>query len=412
MQREQHAAVTGKPAAGQAGKRGVLTISAGDNFLPGPQLAASGADPAQPIYDATAFAAAGFDVSIFGNHDFDQTPDFLARWLTDVGSGTTFVSGNLGFDAEPALLAQVQDGTIVSTHVAKIKGEQVGIIGLTTPQLPQLTSSRGVTVDPDLATIANAQAAAYAKAGVDKVVLVSHLQDIRNEVALAGQLHGVDVIVGGGGHELLAGPGDAPVANGLSPAAPFLTPAGPYPLTPTDADGKVVPVVTTNALYTYVGRLVVTFDDAGEVLRGRRGLQAAAGPRRRPERQPADPTVAREVAPAAGAVLRQLPRPAGRRHLRGAAERRPQRRPQQGDQPRGPGRRLPAGRRPARGRGRRGDRPRRGDPERRRHPQRLRAARRAGHRAGHLRRAAVRQLRRRRAGDAGRHVHRRGGAGA
>src|SRR4051812_47532591 len=120
IQQQQKLAVTGKPAAGQAAKRGVLTISAGDNFLPGPQLAASGADPAQQIYDATAFAAAGFDVSIFGNHDFDQTPDFLARWLTDVGSGATFVAGNLGFSAEPQLLAQVQDGTIVSTHVEKI----------------------------------------------------------------------------------------------------------------------------------------------------------------------------------------------------------------------------------------------------------------------------------------------------
>jgi len=259
IQQQQKAAVTGKPGAGQAGKRGVVTVSAGDNFLPGAQLAAS-EDSGAPIYDATAFSAAGFDVSIFGNHDFDQTPDFLAQWLGDVSSDTAFVSGNLGFDAEPALLARVQDGTIVTTHVVKERGEEIGFIGLTTPELPRLTSSRGVTVDPDLAGIANAQAAAYAEAGVDKVVLVSHLQDIDNEVALAGQLSGVDLIVGGGGHELLADAGDPLVANGV-------TPYGSYPLTPTDADGDVVPVVTTNALYTYVGRLVVTFDEDGELLR-------------------------------------------------------------------------------------------------------------------------------------------------
>jgi 5'-nucleotidase len=258
LQREQRAATTGRPAAGQAGKRGVLTISAGDNFLPSAQLAASGDDPAQPVYDALAFNAAGFDVSILGNHDFDLTPDFLARWLDDV-EGTTFVSGNLGFEAEPELLARVQDGTIVTSHVERIRGEQVGVIGLTTPELPRLTSSRGVTVDPDLAGIANAQAAAYAAAGVDKVVLVSHLQDIDNEVALAGQLSGIDVIVGGGGHELLADAGDPLVPNGV-------TPYGSYPLTPIDADGEVVPVVTTNALYTYVGRLVLNFDADGELL--------------------------------------------------------------------------------------------------------------------------------------------------
>ena len=258
LQQQQALAETGRPGAGQAGKRGVLTISAGDNFLPGPQLAAS-EDSGPPIYDATAFDAAGFDVSILGNHDFDLTPDFLADWLDDVDPSTAVVSGNLGFAAEPRLLAALADGTIVRTHVEKVRGERIGIIGLTTPDLPRLTSSRGVTVDPDLAGIANAQAAAYAAAGVDKVVLVSHLQDIDNEVALAGQLRGVDVIVGGGGHELLASPGDPLVANGV-------TPYGPYPLKPLDADGDVVPVVTTNALYTYVGRLVLTFDDAGEVL--------------------------------------------------------------------------------------------------------------------------------------------------
>lgn len=95
IQQQQRAAKTGRPGAGQAGKRGVLTISAGDNFLPGPQLAASEGS-GQPLYDATAFSAAGFDVSIFGNHDFDLNPDFLAQWLGDVTSDTTFVSGNLG----------------------------------------------------------------------------------------------------------------------------------------------------------------------------------------------------------------------------------------------------------------------------------------------------------------------------
>ena len=258
IQQQQKLATTGKPGAGQAGKRGELTISSGDNFLPGPLLAAS-EESGEPIYDATAFSEAGFDVSIFGNHDFDQNPDFLAEWIGDVTSDTAFVSGNLGFEAEPALLAYVQDGTIVTTHVEKIKGEEVGIIGLTTPELPRLSSSRNVTVDPDLAEIANAQAAAYAEAGVDKVVLVSHLQDIDNELALAAELSGVDVIVAGGGHELLTDAGDPVVPNGIARY-------GSYPQTPTDADGDIVPVVTTSALYSYVGRLVVTFDDAGEIL--------------------------------------------------------------------------------------------------------------------------------------------------
>lgn len=239
-------------------KTGVITISAGDNFLPGPELQASEASGG-PIYDATAFAAAGFDVSIFGNHDFDLTPDFLGQYLEDVGDDVTFVSNNLGFEDEPALLAQVEDGTIVTTHVERIRGERIGIIGLTTPDLRNLSSPRNVTVDPDLAGIANAQAAAYADAGVDKVILVSHLQDIDNEVKLAAELHGVDIIVGGGGGELLADPGDPIIPGGEIYKS--------YPIDAVDADGRTVPVVTTSGVYQYVGRLVVTFDRNGEILR-------------------------------------------------------------------------------------------------------------------------------------------------
>ncbi len=275
LQQQQKLATAGKPGPGQAGKRGVITISSGDNFLPGAQLAAS-EESGLPIYDATAFAAAGFDVSVLGNHDFDQSPDFLGQYLEDLGTATTFVSGNLGFADEPALLAQVEDGTIVTSHVEKVEGERIGIIGLTTPELPELTSVGDVTVDPDLAAVANAQAAAYAEAGVDKVILVSHLQDIDNEVALAARLSGVDVIVGGGGHELLADPGDALVPNGVKVV-------GSYPLDVADSTGSIVPVVTTAALYTYVGRLVVNFDEEGELLSIDEGLSrpipvAAQGP--------------------------------------------------------------------------------------------------------------------------------------
>lgn len=261
VQRERAAVDEAERPGGQTGKRGVLTISAGDHFLPGVQLAAS-EDSGEPIYDAAAFAAADWDVATFGNHDFDLTPDYLARWLADAeasGSETLFVTNNLGFEAEPQLLARVDDGTIVTSHVEKVKGERIGIIGLITPDLPELTSLRDVTVDPDLVKIANAQAAAYERRGVDKIVLVSHLQNIQNEVELAKELSGIDVIVGAGGGELLADPGDPVIPNNTRVA-------GSYPIDAKDRDGALVPVVTTTGLYQYVGRLVVNFDAEGELL--------------------------------------------------------------------------------------------------------------------------------------------------
>lgn len=258
FQQLEQEALEADRAPGHAGKRGVVTISAGDNFLPGPNLSAS-EDSGVANYDAQAFSAAGFDVSALGNHDFDLGPDYLADWLGDVSSDTAFVSNNLGFEAEPQLLARVEDGTIVTSHVEKVKGERIGFIGLTTPDLPQLTSLGEVTVDPALAEIANAQAAAYAEAGIDKVILVSHLQDIDNERALAAELTGIDIIIAGGGGEVLADADDPIVPTGA-------TRYGDYPVIETDADGDEVPIVTTTGLYQYVGRLVVTFDRDGEII--------------------------------------------------------------------------------------------------------------------------------------------------
>ncbi len=255
LQREQRAA--------QRAKTPLLTLNGGDNFLPGAQLDASRDEDAERFYDARAFEEGRFDVSAIGNHDFDLGPDFFAEYLGEVDR-TPFVAANLDVSGEPALRARADDGTIVASTVVRDRGQEFGVIGLTTPELPELTTVGEVTVDPDLAGIANAQAAALAERGVDKVVLISHLQDIDNEIALVPQLTGVDVVVGAGGGEVMASPGDP-----LLPQDAVSTDAAgaplSYPTVVTAADGAAVPVVTTSGLYRYLGKLVLTFDGEGDL---------------------------------------------------------------------------------------------------------------------------------------------------
>ncbi len=246
------------------GKRGVLAVSGGDNFLPSAQLSASRQTEGHTIYDAVAFNALDYDASIFGNHDFDLGPPFLADFLGQV-EDTTFSSANLDFTGEPGLQAFVDDGLIVRAHVVKERGERIGVIGLTTPDLPELTSLGEVEVDPALAEIANATARAFERSGVDKVVLVSHLQDIDNELALVPDLQGIDVVVGAGGGEVMADADHRLLPEDSRSVDPAAVPYE-YPEVRTAADGARVPVVTTSGLYRYVGRLVVTFDRDGEVL--------------------------------------------------------------------------------------------------------------------------------------------------
>jgi 5'-nucleotidase len=266
----------GSAGAGGAAKHGVVTVSAGDNFLAGPELSASLNDDgtaSDPIYDALAMELTGYDASTIGNHEFDFGPDFFAEFVQEVvdaeDGSFPFMSSNLDFSEVAALQALVESEDIVKTHVVEKAGEQIGLIGLTTPELPAVSSPGDVTViDRALAAITQEQVDALTADGVDKIVLVSHLQDIDNERALAGELSGVDVIVGGGGGELVANNDDALIPGDDRAINPDTGAPYRYPIVEKDADGDWLPIVTTPGEYAYVGKLVVSFDTAGEVIPG------------------------------------------------------------------------------------------------------------------------------------------------
>lgn len=84
-------------------------------------------------------------------------------------------------------------------------GDQVHIIGPTTERLPYISRPRDVVVT-EVAGAVQAQIDALAAAGVSRIILISHLQSILEDLALAAQLRGLDVMIAGGGDELLANP--------------------------------------------------------------------------------------------------------------------------------------------------------------------------------------------------------------
>jgi 5'-nucleotidase len=106
---------------------------------------------------------------------------------------------------------------------------------------------------------------------VNKIILISHLQSIEEDLALAGELTGVDVMVAGGGDELLANEGDLLVPGDGTEDNPIF---GPYPVIATNKRGRDIPVVTTKGSYNYVGKLVVNFNRRGRVV----GIGNASGP--------------------------------------------------------------------------------------------------------------------------------------
>lgn len=250
-------ATTGRPKPGQSPWRGEITLSGGDNFLAGPEFSAS-LEPGAPFYDAVAVDRIGYDASAIGNHEFDFGPEVFADFITEFDGSLDFVSANLDVSGEPTLEAHAEDGTIIRSTVLRSIGGRIGLIGLTTPELPALSSPRNVTVDGELAGITNGLARDFARRGIDKVILVSHLQDIDNELALVPQLEGVDAVVGAGGGEILAGPQDRLIPGDVAERG--------FPLYAEDRTGRQVPVVTTTGDYKYIGRLVLNFDRHGNVI--------------------------------------------------------------------------------------------------------------------------------------------------
>jgi 5'-nucleotidase len=241
-------------------KRGVMMVSSGDNFLAGPEFSAS-LDKGVPFYDTIAMDLIGYDAVAIGNHDFDFGPDVLADFIEGYQwTSPPYLSANLDYSGEPRLQALFDAGRIANSIVVKERGDLIGIVGATTPALRFISSPRDVGVDPDVTAAIQGEVDELEMMGVNKIILISHLQSIEEDLALALTLDGVDVMVAGGGDEVLANPGDP-----LIPGHEGII-YGPYPMTATDIDGTKVPVVTTAGSYAYAGRLVVGFDKDGNVI--------------------------------------------------------------------------------------------------------------------------------------------------
>lgn len=278
-----------------------LTLSSGDNFIPGAFFSASSDPLLAPLIGADCGAVAdncsgrgdirilnalGVQASALGNHDFDQGTARIADLVNPDGNdweGTQFpyLSANLDFSGDAALSGSVVgDGaSAVPNSVARsvtlaVDGETIGIVGATTPTLATISSpGPDVVITPAgfdpapssadiLALAVEIQTAVdgLTAQGVDKIILLAHMQVLDIERRLARVLRDVDIIVGGGSDTILADDNDV-LRSGDSAA-------GTYPETFTDGGGEPVLLVNTDGQYRYVGRLVVGFDGDGRVLAG------------------------------------------------------------------------------------------------------------------------------------------------
>ena len=269
--------------------RGVLNAVTGSTI----SLAASTNHPIGAV-DIAIHNLIGVEASTIGNHELDLGPRIFKDSFTKasgwVGAQFPYLSANLEFSGDADLKGSFTDtpttagleeasalkGKIVPSAVVTKNGERIGLVGATTQILEKISSTGGVEVKgftgdgsevDDMVLLASQLQPVIddlISQGVNKVILMAHLQQIANEKALAPLLRGVDIILSAGSNTRLGDSNDQAVAF-PGHAANF---ADTYPLLTQGADGAPTLIVNTDNEYTYLGRLVVDFDAQGRIIPG------------------------------------------------------------------------------------------------------------------------------------------------
>jgi 5'-nucleotidase / UDP-sugar diphosphatase len=181
------------------------------------------------------------DAQTLGNHEFDDGPAGLRPYLDAVS--WPVLSANTDVTREPRLKDRFKPYTIITRN-----GERIGIVGLTTSDTP-IASSPGPTVAfRNEAQALTRSVAALKTRGVDKIIALTHI-GYAVDKALAAQVDGVDVYVGGHSHTFLETGNDKA--------------AGPYPTVVKTPSGNPALIVQVGSYGTHLGQLDVTFDAAG-----------------------------------------------------------------------------------------------------------------------------------------------------
>lgn len=205
----------------------------------------------------------GYDAMVFGNHEFDlgsSQDGHLALSNFVKGADFPFVAANVDFSKD-ALFDGLQtkdveveydNGHIYDGVVLNVNGNAVGLFGLTTEETPSI-SSTGKVEFSNYIDRAKEAVEKFEEMGVDKIIALTHLGlddslDWDNDIELAKQVEGIDIIVGGHTHSTLF--------------APYVV---------EEYDAPTI-IVQANEYGKFLGTLNVSFNQFGEVTLNGGGL--------------------------------------------------------------------------------------------------------------------------------------------
>ena len=295
-----------------------IKLTSGDVYISGPFYGAS-----SDIYDSQSTEtnagvpgiadilvnnALGWDAATVGNHEFSSAdtglfsliasnPDIVDGEAGGVGigedgyPGTAFPYLATNLDYSEATLPEglevleggqpAQDNSLAPSTVVDINGEKIGVIGTVTPYLPAIANIGNISMttgdDISATTPIETQVDLIIESiqpevellldqDINKIVLMTHLQEAEIEQALAQRLVDegipIDIHLGGGSHRVMATP-DTELRADETQTPPRLL--QPYPQEFSNGD-KTIYYVNTDANYRYLSQLIATFDEDGEII--------------------------------------------------------------------------------------------------------------------------------------------------
>lgn len=218
--------------------KNVLTLDAGDQFQGSLFYTTYKSAPIAEFMNAI-----GFDAMAIGNHEFDDGPEELAKFIDALKF--PMISGN----TLAGLNSPVADK--FKPYIVKdFNGEKVAVVSVLATDTDETSSPGDSILFSDEIGYLKEAVTEIEGQGIDKIVLLSHVGYVKDQ-EIAAAVDGIDVIVGGHSHTLLSNTDEKA--------------AGPYPTLVKNPSGNDVPIVQAYAYSKYLGDLTVVFDDAGVV---------------------------------------------------------------------------------------------------------------------------------------------------
>ncbi|MFN4981320.1 MAG: bifunctional metallophosphatase/5'-nucleotidase [Pseudanabaena sp.] len=193
--------------------------------------------------DLDFYNTLAYDAGTIGNHEFDRGQQVLANFITK--AKFPIISANLDIASSSPLYGKVRPW-----HILDMKGEKIGILGLTTTDTEILSSVGDGVKFTDPIAAARTSVQNLKQQGINKIIALTHI-GFENDVVLAQKVPDIDIIIGAHSHTPV---GNIPNAN------------HPYPLVQKNGKKEPVLVVTDWEWGKYLGDLSVSFDRAGKLI--------------------------------------------------------------------------------------------------------------------------------------------------